>query len=151
MQAVVLPGTTATLFSVPPVEGLKTMKSIRWPASLAALLFALPVLALDIVPYQAEQFAQARAAGKVTAIQFHSGWCPICVMQERGVRALHDDKAFAQVTVYQADFFKEEALRKQFNVTSFSTLVVFKGEEERARTTGDSRPEQLRPLFAKAL
>jgi thioredoxin 1 len=127
------------------------MKLTHWPALLAALLYALPTLALDIVPYQAEQFAQARAAGKVTAIQFHSGWCPICVMQERGVRTLKEDKAFDQVTVYQADFFKEEALRKQFNVTSFSTLVIFKGGEERARTTGDSRPEQLKPLFAKAL
>ena len=127
------------------------MKLKHWPSALAAVLFALPALALDIVPYQAEQFAQARAAGKVTAIQFHSGWCPVCVMQERGVRALKDDKAFDQVVVYQADFFKEEALRKQFNVTSFSTLVVFRGDAERARTTGDSRPEQLRPLFAKAL
>lgn len=127
------------------------MKNKHWPGVLAAWLFALPALALDIVPYQAEPFAAARAAGKITVIQFHSGWCPICVMQERGVRALKDDKAFDQVTVYQADFFKEEALRKQFNVTSFSTLVIFRGGEERARTTGDSRPEQLRPLFAKAL
>jgi thioredoxin 1 len=127
------------------------MKRMHWPALLAALLFSLPALALDIVPYQAEPFAAARAAGKITVIQFHSGWCPICVMQERGVRALKDDKAFDQVTVYQADFFKEEALRKQFNVTSFSTLVIFRGDQERARTTGDSRPEQLRPLFAKAL
>jgi thiol-disulfide isomerase/thioredoxin len=127
------------------------MKLTYWPVLLATLLYSLPALALDIVPYQAEPFAAARAAGKITVIQFHSGWCPICVMQERGVRALKDDKAFDQVTVYQADFFKEEALRKQFNVTSFSTLVIFRGGEERARTTGDSRPEQLRPLFAKAL
>lgn len=127
------------------------MKLTHWPAALAALLFALPALALDIVPYQAEKFTQARAAGKVTAIQFHSGWCPICVMQERGLKALQEDRSLDQATVFQADFFKEEALRKQFNVTSFSTLVIFKGVEERARTTGDSRPEQLKPLFAKAL
>jgi len=127
------------------------MKSKHWPVLLAAWLFALPALALDVVPYQAEKFAQARATGKVTAIQFHSGWCPVCVMQERGVRALAADKELAEVTVFQADFFKEEALRKQFNVTSFSTLVIFRGDQERARTTGDSRPEQLKPLFAKAL
>jgi hypothetical protein len=72
-------------------------------------------------------------------------------MQERGVRALKDDRALDQVTVYQADYFKEEALRKRFNVSSFSTLVVFRGEQERARTTGDFQPEQLKQLFAKAL
>ena len=72
-------------------------------------------------------------------------------MQERGVRALAEDKELAQVTVFQADFAKEDALRKQFNVTSFSTLVIFNGNMERARTTGDFRPEQLKALFAKAL
>lgn len=107
--------------------------------------------ALDIVPYQEAAFAQARAAGKVTALQFHSGWCPICVMQERGVKSLMEDKTLAEVTVFQADYFKEEALRKRFNVSSFSTLVFFKGEQERARTTGDFRPEQLKQHFAKAL
>jgi thiol-disulfide isomerase/thioredoxin len=130
------------------------MKRNFWLTLLTAIAFCLPAapaVALDIVPYQAENFTQARAAGKVTAIQFHSGWCPVCVMQERGLKALKDDKELDQVTVFQADFFKEETLRKRFNVTSFSTVVIFKGETEAARTTGDSRPEQLKPLFAKAL
>lgn len=65
------------------------------------------MLALDVVPYQADKFAQARAAGKVTAIQFHSGWCPICVMQERGVRSLQEDKDLAEVTVFLANYAKE--------------------------------------------
>jgi thioredoxin 1 len=119
--------------------------------SAVVLALAQPCWALDIVPYQAEGFAAARAAGKVTALQFHSGWCPVCVMQERGLRALQQDKALDQVIVFQVDFFKEEALRRQYNVNSFATLVVFRGEAERARTTADSRPEQLRQLFAKAL
>jgi hypothetical protein len=116
-----------------------------------AAMFANPALALDVLPYQADAFAQARSEGKVTAIQFHSGWCPVCVMQERGVKALKDDKSMSGVIVFQADYFKEESLRKRFNVSSFSTLVVFRGELERARTTGDFRAEQLKQLFAKAL
>lgn len=122
------------------------------PLLLAALAInTSTVWALDVLPYQEEAFAKARAAGRTTALQFHSGWCPICVMQDRGVKALKDDPALADVIVFQADFFKEEALRKRFNVTSFSTLVFFKGEQERTRTTGDSRPEQLKAHFAKAL
>ncbi len=120
------------------------------PLLLAAII-AAPAWALDVVPYEADGFARARSSGRVTAIQFHSGWCPVCVMQERGVRALKDDRALEQVTVFQADYFKEEALRKRFNVSSFSTLVVFRGEQERARTTGDFRSDQIKALFAKAL
>lgn len=106
--------------------------------------------ALEIVPYSADAFARARASGKVSALHFHSGWCPICVMQERALKSMQEDPALAEVTVFQADYFKEDALRRYFNVTSFSTLVVFRGEMERARTTGEARAEALRPLFAKA-
>lgn len=116
-----------------------------------AAMIATPALALDVLPYQADAFARARSEGKVTAVQFHSGWCPVCVMQERGVKALMNDKSLSEVIVFQADYFKEEALRKRFDVSSFSTLVVFRGELERARTTGDFRAEQLKQLFAKAL
>lgn len=118
---------------------------------LLALFLALPAAALEVVPYDAERFARARSAGQATAIQFHSGWCPVCVMQERGVRALKDDQSFARLTVFQADYFAEEALRARLGVTSFSTLVVFRGEQERARTTGEFRPETLRGLLARAL
>jgi len=132
--------------------GFPMNNSIRLRAVLAfCLLGPLSAWALEVVPYQEDAFAKARAAGKTTALQFHSGWCPICVMQERGVRTLQNDKELADVTVFQADFAKEDALRKRFNVTSFSTLVFFKGDVEHARTTGDFRAEQLKALFAKAL
>jgi len=127
------------------------MKRMLGAACVFACLLVRPAWALDIVPYQAEAFAAARASGKVSALQFHSGWCPVCVMQERGVKSLKDDPALADAVVFQADYFKEEGLRKRFNVSSFSTLVIFRGDQERARTTGDFRPEQLRPLFGKAL
>ena len=127
------------------------LKPIVRLSLLLAAMIAIPARALDVVPYEADGFARARSEGRVTAVQFHSGWCPICVMQERGLQSLKDDKSLAQVTVFRADYFKEEALRKRFNVSSFSTLVVFRGALERARTTGDFKPEQLKQLFAGAL
>ena len=127
------------------------MKLLTGLPLLLAGLAALPASALEIVPFDADRFARAQSEGRVSVVQFHSGWCPTCVMQERGVKSLKDDKALDRVAVFQADYFKEEALRKRFNVTSFSTLVVFRGEQERARTTGDFRSEQLKQLFARAL
>lgn len=129
------------------------MKNIFWCYISLALAAggAAPARALDIVPYNAADFSRAQTRGQVSAIQFHSGWCPICVMQERGVIALKEDKALDKVTVFQANFTREEELRQRFGVTSFSTLVVFRGSEERSRTTGDFQPGQLRKLFDKAL
>ena len=118
---------------------------------LLTVLIALPAPALDLVPYQADGFARARKEGRITALQFHSSWCPICVMQERGLKTLIDERAYDRVTVFQVDFFAEEALRKRFNVSTFATLVVFRGASERARATGEFQSEQLRQLFAPAL
>ena len=123
----------------------------RWLLLAGALLTSQISLALEIVPYEAEAFDRARAEGKVTALQFHSGWCPICVMQERGVLSLKDDKEFDAVIVFRAEYYKEETLRKRFQVNSFSTLVVFRGRQERARTVGDHRHEKLKQLFGQAL
>jgi thiol-disulfide isomerase/thioredoxin len=123
----------------------------RWLLLAAALLASRVSPALEIVPYQLEAFDRARAEGKVTALQFHSGWCPICVMQERGVQSLNGDKEFDAVIVFRADYYKEPALRKRFQVNSFSTLVIFRGAQERARTVGDHRTEKLRQLFGQAL
>lgn len=119
--------------------------------ALACALWCISAVALEVKPYHADSFAQARAAGKVTALQFHSGWCPVCVMQSRSLDGLKSDPALAGVVVFQADFAKEDELRRRFGVHAFSTLVIFRGEEERARTTGDFQPEKLKALFAKAL
>jgi thiol-disulfide isomerase/thioredoxin len=134
-----------------PSDRIYALNQITRLSLLLTAITSASAWALDVVPYEADGFTRARGEGKVTAIQFHSGWCPVCVMQERGVKALKDDKSLEGVTVFQADYFKEETLRKRFNVSSFSTLVVFRGDQERARTTGDFRAEQLKQLFAKAL
>lgn len=118
---------------------------------LLVLLAVRPALALDLVPYEAAAFDKARAEGKVTGLLFHSGWCPICIMQERSLKSLKDDEALEQVVVFQADFQKEDGLRKAFNVTAFSTLVVFRGKDERARTTAEFQLAALKSLFGKAL
>jgi thiol-disulfide isomerase/thioredoxin len=132
------------------LPGFAVLRRLLLPAALL-LGLSVPARALEMLPYDAAQFAKARAAGKVSAVQFHSGWCPLCVMQERGLVSLQEDKSLDQVLVFRADFNKEDELRKRLGVHSFSTLVIFKGEVERARTTGDFRPDQLKRLFDLAL
>jgi hypothetical protein len=55
------------------------------------------------------------------------------------------------VTVFQADYFKEEALRKRFNVSSFSTLVVFRGNRSVRALPETFARTACAILFAKAL
>lgn len=142
------------MVGVLPHSSDKLVKLAYWSAVAALLLFSRTGLALDILPYDPARFAQAQTTGNVTVLQFHSGWCPICIMQERGVKELKegkDAKALERVTVFVADFLKDAELRQRFSVTTFATLVVFRGTEEKARATGDFQPDKLRQLFDKAL
>lgn len=106
--------------------------------------------ALTLTPYSAQALAAAQQAGQPVAVHFHADWCPTCKLQE---------KAFAQlqaapdlpITVLVADYDKEKDLRRAMKVRMQSTLVVFKGEQEKARLAGDTAPEKIRAALQAAL
>jgi len=118
---------------------------------LPLLLFVGVLHALEKLPYDEAAFARTQTEGKVSVLLFHTAWCPVCIMQERSLESLKGEKAYEQVRVFVADFLRERALREKHNVGSFATLVVFRGNEEKARVTGESRVEQIRSLLGRAL
>lgn len=58
---------------------------------------------------------------------------------------------FKGVTILEADFDKEVALKRALKVSQQSTFVVFKGGREVARSTGQTREQDIKDTFAKAL
>ena len=66
------------------------------------------------------------------------------------MRALMNDPKRKNLTLFLADFDKEEALKKQLGVTMQSTLVVLKGGKEVARSTGQTDKAELGALLDKA-
>lgn len=104
-----------------------SLKQTSLLSVVIAAVIATPV-ALNVLPYQADPISRARSEGKVTAIQFHSGWCPVCVMQERGVKALINDNHGWGHHVVQADYFEEEALRRRFRCFQFLPLWSFSAD-----------------------
>jgi hypothetical protein len=52
---------------------------------------------------------------------------------------------------FVADFDKSSELKKRMRVSSQSTLVVFKGNREVARSTGATNEDDLRALLKKGL
>jgi thioredoxin 1 len=124
--------------------------------SLIAATFSL-VMALAVslasaaeVPYDQAQFDAARAAGKPVAVVFHADWCPTCRAQAPVLKQLADSSAFSSLTLYVANFDTEKSLKRALGVTQQSTVVVFKGGKEVARSTGDTQPDNLAALLRHA-
>ena len=106
--------------------------------------------ALEVKPYTADALAAAQAAGKPVAVHFHADWCGTCKQQEKVIAQLKGEGGL-ELTLLVADYDKEKDLRKTLKVRSQSTMVVFRGKDEKARLGGDTDPAKFRTALKAAL
>jgi thioredoxin-like negative regulator of GroEL len=106
--------------------------------------------ALEIKPFTQEALAAAQAAGQPVAVHFHADWCGTCKQQEKVLAQLKTEPGL-NLTLLVADYDKEKDLRRALKVRSQSTMVVFRGKEEKARLGGDTDPAKFRAAFKAAL
>jgi len=122
---------------------------VRFVGVMASLLVATLAFGAE-VPYSKVAFDKALADGKPVVVDFWASWCPTCKEQKPIVRGLMNEAKRKNLTLFLADFDKEEALKKQLGVTMQSTLVVIKGGKEVARSTGQTDKAELAGLLDKA-
>jgi len=127
------------------------MKSLM-AAVLSVVLgsFASFAFAAEL-PFNQAQFDAMRSAGKPVAVVFHADWCPTCRAQAPVLRDLAETAALKPLTLYVANFDTEKALKRSLGVTQQSTIVVFKGRKEIARSTGDTQRDRLDALLKQAV
>lgn len=113
-------------------------------------LLSLAALALEVKPFTAEALSAAQTSGKPVAVHFHADWCSTCKQQEKAIAQLKSESGL-DVTLLVADYDKEKELRKSMRVRSQSTMVVFRGREEKARLSGDTDAAKFRAALKAAL
>lgn len=119
-------------------------------AAVPALLFSLAAGAGE-VPYNKAAFDKALASGQPVIVDFRADWCPTCKAQAPLVQDLLKEPRMKDVTLFLANYDTEKELKKTLRVSSQSTFVVFKGGKEVARSTGQTKKEDLAETFSKAL
>ncbi|MBS0326929.1 MAG: thioredoxin family protein [Proteobacteria bacterium] len=118
---------------------------------LASLVLAASgALAGEIQPYDAATFASLQAAGRPVVIDVYAAWCPTCRAQAPLVSALMKKPAFRDFTVLRVDFDTQTDLRRELGVPRQSTLIVFRGKREVARSVGDTDLESIERTLGEA-
>jgi thiol-disulfide isomerase/thioredoxin len=117
-------------------------------AVLATAVVAMPSLANAGQPFDAKAFQTSQAAGKSILVEVTAPWCPICKQQRPIVEGI--EKEHPDLVVYDVDFDTAKDVLRQFRVQHQSTLIVFKGQNEVARSTGETGSAPLHSLVAKA-
>ncbi len=120
-----------------------------WGLAWTLLTFAGAAHALDIAPYSAQALAQKQQAGEAVSLHFHAKWCPTCLVQEKAFNTFKGD-ATVPGTLLVVDYDQERELKRQMGVRSQSTLIVFKGQEQKHRSGGVIDPQALKTALLSA-
>ncbi len=102
--------------------------------------------ALNIEPYSAQALTDKQQAGEVVGLHFHAIWCPTCWSQEKVFKTFKGD-ASVPGTLLVVNYDTERELRRQLNVRTQSTVIVYKGKQEQKRLAGDTDDKVLRDVF----
>lgn len=133
----------------------KTLAHQTLPHKALALLtltlsaWMAPAHALDIAPYSAQTLAQKQQAGEAVSLHFHAKWCPTCLVQEKAFNTFKGD-ATVPGTLLVVDYDQERELKRQMGIRAQSTLIVFKGLEQKHRSGGVTDPQALKAALLSA-
>lgn len=107
--------------------------------------------AAESAAYDQKAFEAAQAAGRPILMQISAPWCPICRAQKPILAALSADPRFKTLAVFTIDFDTQRELVRRFGAQMQSTLIVYRGGTEVARSVGETQPEWIEQLLEKAL
>jgi thioredoxin 1 len=120
-------------------------------AALAVAGLSSSASADTTVPFSAEAFEAAQAAGSPILIEIHADWCPTCKAQNPILDKLTSNTKFKDLKVFRVDFDAMKPVVKQFGAQMQSTLIVFKGTAEQGRSVGDTKEASIEALLDKSL
>jgi thiol-disulfide isomerase/thioredoxin len=113
--------------------------------AMLALLVSVPALATPAwTTYSADAFARAQTSGKTIVVDVHATWCPTCRAQAPILDSLRNEPQLKDAIFVKVDFDTEKAFLRQHRIPRQSTVLVFRGTRETARSIAETRPAQLR-------
>lgn len=117
----------------------------------AALSSVSLAIGADEKPFDQSAFAAAQAEGKPILVHVTAPWCPTCKAQAPILSRLMSEPQFKKLVTFDIDFDTQKDLLGKFQVRVQSTMIVFKGAQEAGRSVGDTNPDSIEALLAKAI
>jgi thiol-disulfide isomerase/thioredoxin len=120
-------------------------------AAFAAMLVLSETSARAETKFTLEALEAAQKAGKSILVEVAAPWCPTCKAQQPIIEWLAKDAKFKDFVFLKLDFDSQKDELRKLNARNQSTLIVFKGTNEVGRSVGDTNPDSIEALLAKAL
>jgi thiol-disulfide isomerase/thioredoxin len=120
-------------------------------AVLCAAALTVPTAwAATSAPFTQPEFAAAQHDGKPILVEITASWCPVCAKQRPILAQMLAEPAFKDWVVYNVDFDTQKDVVRAMGAQMQSTLIVFHGNVEKGRSTGETNAAAIRSLVEKA-
>ena len=124
--------------------------------SVAFSLFVMPILAqrasaVEKAFFTRDAFDKAQRDGKTVLVDVWASWCPTCKAQQNVLEKLSQNPKFEKLVILSMDFDVQKDDLKFFKATHQSTLIVFKGTTEVARSSGVTNAGAIEAMISQAL
>jgi len=123
----------------------------RMSVAVAFILLSFSAQAAGSQPFETRAFQAAQTAGKPILVEVHADWCPTCRAQVPVLDKLSSEPEFANLARFRVDFDTQKSVVKGFGARYQSTLVLFKGKAELARSVGETSEDKIRAMLNKAI
>jgi thiol-disulfide isomerase/thioredoxin len=114
----------------------------RW--LLAAVMTATATLAMAATePFTEERFHTLQAQGALVLIDVHADWCPTCAKQQKALDAYQAARPNLALHRLVVDFDTQKEWVKHFKAPRQSTLLLYRGTEQRWFSVAETRSEEI--------
>lgn len=98
--------------------------------------------------YSPETLAKAQAENKAILVHVWASWCITCKAQQPTLDALNAETPSKDAVFMRVDFDRHKDFLTTHKVPSQSTVVIFKGSKEVARSIAETDKTSLRAFVA---
>ena len=125
-------------------------------AAIGALVIGAMQLSAAAVPagwtaYDEAEFMMAQKKGKTIVVDVYADWCPTCRAQAPILEELRTETQSSDVLYVKVNFDEEKTFLKAHRIPRQSTVLVFKGMDETARSIAQTNRAALRGVVLGAL
>ena len=120
---------------------------------LFIILFLFVCLSANAVEkktnFSEEIFENAKASGKTVVVNSYEVWCGTCSMQTKILDQA--EKEFKDVVFLSYEQSKNKNIAQKLDIKFWTTIVVYKGDNEVARIVGQTDKETIYSAIQKGI